>query len=131
MLIGGFSAGWLVHGWKDTASEEKTTIAQQQVTIAAENNVIVKQQKSEAITDKTEVDYEKDIALIDTNYDSSLQPATNPTSNSLPVASKTPSVTRPIACTRASKTYKLTFEQCDKVQAGFNALWYDWVEQAK
>ena len=89
--------------WKDSASEEKHAIAGQQVTIAAEQGVIVKQAKSQAITNKTEGDYAKESLNIDKQYADGLQQPDSATSNGLSKVSITPSVTRPVACARTSK----------------------------
>jgi hypothetical protein len=113
-----------------TVQCDKHDQAQQQVTITAEQGVIARQQQSESITNTTEGNYEKDVAIIDDQYALGVQQS-NPTSNNLPRLPKTACVTRPVACPRTSKVYKLTFEKCDKVQAGFNNLYRDWQEQSQ
>lgn len=131
LLIAGFGGGWVTHGWKDTASEEKHAIAQQQATITAENAVITKQQKSQSINDQIVGDYEKDVSRIDDLYATSVQQPDSTASNGMPTVPKATRSTRPVSCARTSKVYKLTFDKCDKVQTGFNALWHDWELQAK
>ena len=119
---------------KETAlcgqADAKHDVAQQQVTIAAQQAVIAKIGQAETITKKEEQNYEKDSAIIDDSYGPSLYPTTASTGGSLrPHAAAAPG-TSPASCARKSKVYKLTFEQCDLVKAGFNALWDDWAAQA-
>ena len=109
---------------------DKHDAAQQQVTIAAENNVIAKQKQSEATTVQTAQSYEKTVDRINVDDDDGVQPSGTPASGSMSAIPIPAARTCPAAVT-ASKTYKLTLKQCDIEEAKLQHLWAWYAEQSK
>jgi hypothetical protein len=129
---GMFAGGWEVESWRTGEKTAQTGEEQQKVTIAAEQNVIVKQHKAESITTRTEGNYEKTVSTIDGQYGpdpDSLHKPDPATSSSLPTVSRT--TAGACSCPKASKAYHLTFKQCDEEEAKLVNLWAWIADQRK
>lgn len=123
--------GMKYEGYKAAEADARHDYAQQAITVAAQQHVIATVQTQNAITQKTETDYAKQILTIDGLYSpDSVRPATAATGNGVCAVAKPASGARAPVCAAASREYKLTFKQCDIEEAKFNALWNDWQRQA-
>ncbi|MDE2106583.1 MAG: hypothetical protein KGL39_55725, partial [Patescibacteria group bacterium] len=110
LLVGGL-AGWKAESWHMTQAE-------QAAVIGAQAGVIKTEQKQAAVTNKTEVDYEKDLADIERLYFDGL-PASIP--------GRVPVVASPAASTGTySKKYHLSPKQCDIEEGKLKGLWSAW-----
>jgi hypothetical protein len=118
MFIGGFKA----ESWRAGQAAAQIVEEQQKVTIAAEQGVIVKQQKAESITNNVEAQYEKQIFGIDSKYDfNGLRKPDDTTGHRLPTVSRTTVISNPDP--KSSKTYQLTYRQCDIEEQKLISLW--------
>lgn len=121
-----FTGGYKFESYRAGEASADLTVQQQAVIIAAQKNVVDKIQKAEAITSKTEGNYEKNISDIDSLYSIGVQSSSHPASSSLPALSQ-PAIG---ACTCKTQSYKLTPKQCDIEEAKLISLW-DWVQEQK
>lgn len=95
--------------------------AQQQVTIAAEKGVIVKERAAGTITQNTETDYGKNIAVIEHDYDAGLVQSDPPATgvNLSPVPNPACRTSAP----KNSRKFSLTPQQCDIEEQKLISLW--------
>ena len=130
LLGASFVGGWETRGWKDGMADARHGEAQQQVTIAAEQHVIKQVQVQGTINQTAEKNYEKSSSIIGAMYSTGVQPVLPATGSIVRRIPATAAGTSPASCARKSKVYRLTFEQCDLVKAGFDDLWDDWLAQS-
>lgn len=121
-----FSAGWMVESWRSGEKVARDNEAQQQVTIAAEQGVIARQQQSASITNNMSKRYENDLFTIDSLYDlpDGVLRAGPPAGGDLRPVSRT--TAGACSCPKTSKEYQLTFRQCDVEEEKLSDLW-DWI----
>ncbi len=120
---GGCILGYEYATYKAKSDREAQQIAQDNVTITAQNSVIKTQQKQTIITEKTNEAYHTGIAAIDAMYNvTGVQPIQTATSNNIR------SVPNTTCGVQTTKVYKLTLKQCDMEEAKANALW-NWTNQ--
>lgn len=123
-LCASFIGGWETRGWKDGVTAAHLEEAQQQNTINAQNHVISVVEKQQTTTQGAENAYHIGIAAIDSLY------INNPAINRVPDNGATSPRPKAPICEKVSRKYHLTLKQCDEQEAGYIALWDDWIAQA-
>lgn len=109
-----------------SGDDAKNTVVQQQITIGALGHEVKQISQQSAINQGAEDAHKKDVTDIGTLYHAPLmqQPAiaTNVRVRPFPAAACKP---------QTSEKFKLTPEECDDEEDGYNKLWDDWKSQAE